>query len=206
MQIPYLWICLLTNLFETPKSILAKLSWSFVDMHTVTKIWMAQAPHPSWGQSRQCSAFWFGSHTTNKCPCPNLLSATFFIFLCLLLVMLLFITVPKRSAEGSSSIPMHTRLKLTYRENTCVRELSSGHKSSFWLFSVKNQQWGAPGWLSWLSVRLRLRSWSHSLWVRAPRQALCWQVRARSLLWILCLPLSLPLPCSCSASLCLKNK
>ena len=34
---------------------------------------------------------------------------------------------------------------------------------------------GAPGWLSRLSGRLRLRSWSHSLWVRAPRQALCWQ-------------------------------
>ena len=48
---------------------------------------------------------------------------------------------------------------------------------------------GVPGWLSWLSVWLRLRSWSHSLWVRAPHQALCWRLRAWSLLWIL--PLSL---------------
>ena len=29
----------------------------------------------------------------------------------------------------------------------------------------------APGWLSWLSVRLRLRSCSHSLWVQAPHRA-----------------------------------
>ena len=65
---------------------------------------------------------------------------------------------------------------------------------------------GVPGWLSRLSVRLRLRSWSHGPWVRAPRRALCWQLRAWSLFQILCLPLSLPLPCSCSASLCLKNK
>ena len=32
--------------------------------------------------------------------------------------------------------------------------------------------------------------------VRAPRRALCRQLRARSLLHTLCLPLSLPLPCS----------
>ena len=65
---------------------------------------------------------------------------------------------------------------------------------------------GAPGWLSQLSVQLQLRSWSHSPRVRAPRKALCWYLRAWSLLWILCLPPSLPLPCSCSVSLCLKNK
>ena len=34
-----------------------------------------------------------------------------------------------------------------------------------------------------------------------PSRALCWQLRAWSLLWSLCLPLSLPLsPCSCSVS------
>ena len=32
---------------------------------------------------------------------------------------------------------------------------------------------GAPGWLSRLNVRLRLRSWSHCPWVRAPCRALC---------------------------------
>ena len=52
----------------------------------------------------------------------------------------------------------------------------------------------APGWLSWLSVQLQLRSRSRSLWVRAPCRALCLQLRASSLLWILCLPLSDPPP------------
>ena len=63
-----------------------------------------------------------------------------------------------------------------------------------------------PGWLSWLSVCLRLRSWSHVPWVWAPHWTLCWQLRAWILLWILCLPLSLPLLCSWSVSLTLKNK
>ena len=40
----------------------------------------------------------------------------------------------------------------------------------------------APGWLSWLSVWLWLRSWSHSSWVWAPRRALCWPLGAWSLL------------------------
>ena len=34
-----------------------------------------------------------------------------------------------------------------------------------------------PGWLSQLGIQLRLRSWSHSLWVQAPHWALCWQLR-----------------------------
>ena len=50
------------------------------------------------------------------------------------------------------------------------------------------------------------RSRSHGPWVRAPRQALGWWLRAWSLFPILCLPLSLPLPHSCSVSLCPKNK
>ena len=40
---------------------------------------------------------------------------------------------------------------------------------------IKPLKQGAPGWLSRLSVWLWLRSWSHSLWVRAPHWALCWQ-------------------------------
>ena len=50
------------------------------------------------------------------------------------------------------------------------------------------------------------RSRSRGPWVRAPRWALGWWLRAWSLFPILCLPLSLPLPCSCSVSLCPKNK
>ena len=58
---------------------------------------------------------------------------------------------------------------------------------------VKMTIFGAPGWLSRLSVRFQLRSPSQ-FWVWAPCQALHWQFRAWSLLQILCLPLSLPLP------------
>ena len=63
-----------------------------------------------------------------------------------------------------------------------------------------NLRGGSPGWLSRLSIRLQLRSLSYGSWVRAPRQALCWQFRAWSPLWILCLPLCLPLHSSLSLS------
>ena len=49
---------------------------------------------------------------------------------------------------------------------------------------------GVPEWLSRLGVWLWLRSWSHGPWVRAPRRALCWQLRDWNLFQILCLPLS----------------
>ena len=67
----------------------------------------------------------------------------------------------------------------------------------YWLFLIaafKKQVCRAPGWLSQLSGQLRLRSWSRGPWVRAPRQVLCWQLGAWSLLRILCLPLSPSLP------------
>ena len=66
---------------------------------------------------------------------------------------------------------------------------------------------GAPGWLSRLGIRLQLRSWSLGSWVQAPHWALCWQLRAWSRLWILCLPLPLSAPLSLVLYLCLsKNK
>ena len=68
---------------------------------------------------------------------------------------------------------------------------------------TKTRQPGAPGWLSRLSVRLRLRSWSRGWWVWAPHRALCWQLRAWSLLWIL--PSSLSAPPLLMLSLSLKN-
>ena len=71
---------------------------------------------------------------------------------------------------------------------------------------LKNLFRVVPGCLSWLSVQLQLRSWSHSLWVQAPHRPLCWQLRAWSLLRILCLPLSLLLPHSRSVSVSQKNK
>ena len=59
---------------------------------------------------------------------------------------------------------------------------------------LKSNLLRAPGWLRWLSVQLQLRSRSCGPWVRALHLALCWQLRAWNLLWILCLPCSLSLP------------
>ena len=53
----------------------------------------------------------------------------------------------------------------------------------------KDRGFGAPGGLSRWSVRFPLRSWSRSLWVRAPCRALCLQCRAWSLLEIVSLSL-----------------
>ena len=71
--------------------------------------------------------------------------------------------------------------------------------------SLDSKRIGPPGCLSQLSTWLWLRSWSCGSWVRAPCQALCWQLWAWSLLHILCLPLSLLLPLSHSVSLCLSK-
>ena len=57
--------------------------------------------------------------------------------------------------------------------------------------AITQQFLGAPGGLSRLSVRLRLRARSRRPWIRAPRRALCWQLGAWSLPRILCLPFSL---------------
>ena len=60
-----------------------------------------------------------------------------------------------------------------------------------WPLHIKEFR-GAPGWLSRLSVWLQLRSWS--LWVWAPRWALCWELRAWRLLRILSVSLSFSAP------------
>ena len=81
--------------------------------------------------------------------------------------------------------------------------------SSQWNLSfrdeLENKSWGA-----WVAQSVKrptsARSRSHCPWVRAPRRALGWWLRAWSLFPILCFPLSLPLPRSCSVSLCPKNK
>ena len=90
------------------------------------------------------------------------------------------------------------------RETTLMLLCTSEWCTGSYILSTQvhqNQnQTGAPGWLSRLNIWLRLRSWYHGLWVQASRWALCWQLRAGSLLWVLCLPLSLPLSRSCSVS------
>ena len=57
---------------------------------------------------------------------------------------------------------------------------------------------GVPGWLSWLSTPLRLRSWPPGTWVWAPYRAFCCQHRA-------CFRSSLPLSLCHSPVLSLKN-
>ena len=62
---------------------------------------------------------------------------------------------------------------------------------------------GVPGWLSQLSTRLQLRSWSHGSWVWAPHRALGCQHRAHVGPSD---PPSLHLHHTCALSLSLKNK
>ena len=88
---------------------------------------------------------------------------------------------------SSSVLPPHA----------CSRVLS--------LSLLKTKQRGA-GVAQSVKCPTSARSRSHGPWVRAPRQALGWWLRAWSLLPILCLPLSLPLPRSWSVYLCPKNK
>ena len=88
-------------------------------------------------------------------------------------------------------------LQMLYIMMNSYDMLASGYNSTFKFAGI-----GAPGWLSWLSFPLRLRSWSRGSWVRVPCQALCWQLRAWSLFQIL----SLPLPMLCSLSVSQKMK
>ena len=62
------------------------------------------------------------------------------------------------------------------------------------------------GWFSELGIQLQLRSWFHGSWVRALRRALSWQLRARSLLRILCPSLSAPPLFTLCLCLSLTNK
>ena len=75
--------------------------------------------------------------------------------------------------------------------NVCHSEFAQLMPSSIPLFKILTKKRTEPGWLSRLRVWFRFRSWSHSSWVRAVCRALCWQLRAWTLLRILCLPLSL---------------
>ena len=120
------------------------------------------------------------------------------------------------------SLAPSTERKLSEWENELIlkngnifKGISMFHLSIlFWKISIrykipspsyKDFSHGEPGWLSLLSFWLWLRSWSCSSWVRAPCWALCWRLRAWSLLRILRL-LSPPLPRLCSLSLSLSLK
>ena len=88
----------------------------------------------------------------------------------------------------------------------CARSLSLSLSLSQIYINIKKNK-GAPGWLSRLSIWIRLRSWSHSSWVQALRGAQWWQLRAWSLLQILCLSAArCPTPPRLCLCLSLKNK
>ena len=86
-----------------------------------------------------------------------------------------------------------------------TKSLISSPRGTVLLKAMKKPMNGVPEWLSWLIIRFRLRPWSWGLRVPAPRQALCWQLRAWSLPHVMCLHLSLTLSCSCSVSLSLSK-
>ena len=81
-----------------------------------------------------------------------------------------------------------------------VQWKDKGHLAS--ISDFKRNICRAPGWLIWLSFWLAQVMICAS-WIQTPCQALCWQLRAWSLLQILCFPISLPLS---SSTLSLKNK
>ena len=54
-----------------------------------------------------------------------------------------------------------------------VLEISTGLSEGFSVHKIRNHAGGVPGWLSQLSIRFQLRSWSHGSWVQAPHRALC---------------------------------
>ena len=66
------------------------------------------------------------------------------------------------------------RLRVSWWHHTFFVAQDSVFLSISPLLASKVAKGGAPGWLSRLSVRLQLRSWSHGLWVQALHQALCW--------------------------------
>ena len=86
-------------------------------------------------------------------------------------------------------------LDKTQDMHTCrlTHKRTSPQKNAGWVIP-KDKTPGVSGWLSQLRISLQLKSWSHGLWVQTPRQALCWQLRAWSLLQILSLSLSVRLP------------
>ena len=131
------------------------------------------------------------------------MSATYF------LLLLLFYGVFLRRA-GSMILHCILYVKRCIIDVCWIKEHMNkeykNHRMIRLLNNMLKERGGAPGWLSWLSVRLRLRSWSHGLWVRDLRRALCLQLRAWSLLRILSLSLSLSLPHSRSISFSVSKK
>ena len=137
--------------------------------------------------------------------------------------------------ENSMEVPQKTKTRTTLGPSNCTaRHLSKGYRCAVLKGhmhhhvysstinnsqSMERAQMSINRWMdkedvicrgAWVAQSVKrptsTRSRSRGPWVRAPRRALGWWLRAWSLFPILCFPLSLPLPRSWSVSLCPKNK
>lgn len=92
----------------TPRSILAALWPSFPDTYRTGKT--ARRPaftFPAEVEQGDALPSGFHSPAVNKCPFHGLLSAAFFTFLCLFMVILQLKMTPRRNAEVPSGVPRH---------------------------------------------------------------------------------------------------
>lgn len=115
-----LHICKFTYLLKVihnAPSILALLSWPFVDRHTVaTNLSCSMCTFPA-KVNRSDPAFLFQLRL-EMCPFHGTFST---IFSCFLLVISLFKIAPKRSAEVLS-IPKHKKAVMSIKEEGCVSD------------------------------------------------------------------------------------
>ena len=79
---------------------------------------------------------------------------------------------PNRKASESVKIWKTLTMQMPASGPFCLLGLLVGKLETEELLH-KSSLNGASGWLSWVSIRLQLRSRSHGSRVQAPRQALC---------------------------------
>lgn len=106
----FMFACLSThqNVSVTPKSILTVILPLFAEIHRAAErqaFWVTDTQVPKWGQTRFDPAFLFQSSYCKQVS-EGLCSVTFYFyfFLCLLLLISLFETAHKGSAEAMSSV------------------------------------------------------------------------------------------------------
>lgn len=90
--------------FLTPKSILAADQWSFTNVHAQKNLCCSMYIFPAEVKHGDILPSCFRSYTIIKKSCYSLFNMMFFVFLCLMLVILLFKMVLKHRAEMLLSI------------------------------------------------------------------------------------------------------
>lgn len=107
--------------FVIPKSILAVFSVIPRYAQSSKKTEFPDACSLSFGQIRDTIRFCFSSHTINKYALHSLFSATFFIFLCFLLVISPSKLVPNYSTAVQSRVSKYKTAAMWLMEQICVR-------------------------------------------------------------------------------------